>query len=242
MIVFRGALFLPLSFLCSGCLAGCLHVAPGPARIKKGTRVAQFLLVEAETIGMYAGDYGKGSAHDKKYGKNSGRENGTAAAEAASGVGVASGTVHPGSRTPDGSSSHPSRHAGTPLDGATTPTRQRIHSTDRPSLEARVLKRPPVPKRSTSLDNSPAQEQLKDIEIGGGLDNEARVANADEVASRRGPSLDERNEGEVYAAATSGKRISALMRRYAARTSMVTAAIIVIQIEIICVLVWMALL
>ena len=55
-----------------GVMAGCLHVRVGPAKIKKGTRVAQFLLFEAETLSMYDGSYGIGKQHDNKYGEISG--------------------------------------------------------------------------------------------------------------------------------------------------------------------------
>lgn len=50
-----------------GVMAGVLHVSVGPARIKKGTRVGQFLLFEAESLSSYDGDYGVGKEHDKKY-------------------------------------------------------------------------------------------------------------------------------------------------------------------------------
>ena len=52
----------------NGVMAGALHVEGGPAKIQKGTRVAQFLMFEAETLSMYDGDYGIGKEHDKKYG------------------------------------------------------------------------------------------------------------------------------------------------------------------------------
>ena len=55
-----------------GVMAGCLHVRVGTAKIKKGTRVAQFLLFEAETLSMYDGSYGIGKQHDNKYGEISG--------------------------------------------------------------------------------------------------------------------------------------------------------------------------
>jgi len=51
-----------------GVMAGALHVEGGPAKIQKGTRVAQFLMFEAETLSLYDGDYGLGKEHDKKYG------------------------------------------------------------------------------------------------------------------------------------------------------------------------------
>ena len=55
-----------------GVMAGCLHVRVGPAKIKKGTRVGQFILFEAETLSMYDGSYGIGKQHDNKYGEISG--------------------------------------------------------------------------------------------------------------------------------------------------------------------------
>ena len=54
----------------SGVMAGALHVSGGPASIKKGTRVAQFLLFKAESIKQYDGDYGVGSDHDQEYSKD----------------------------------------------------------------------------------------------------------------------------------------------------------------------------
>lgn len=50
-----------------GVMAGVLHVTCGPARIKQGTRIGQFLLFESDTVKMYDGDYGVNSDHDKKY-------------------------------------------------------------------------------------------------------------------------------------------------------------------------------
>jgi len=50
-----------------GVMAGCLHVGTGPARIKKGTRVAQYLNFNAESLSMYDGSYGNHKNHDKKY-------------------------------------------------------------------------------------------------------------------------------------------------------------------------------
>ena len=57
-----------------GVMAGCLHVRVGPAKIKKGTRVGQFILFEAETLSMYDGSYGIGKQHDNKYGEISGNK------------------------------------------------------------------------------------------------------------------------------------------------------------------------
>ena len=48
-------------------MAGVLHVTTGTARIKKGTRVGQYLSFDAEALTMYNGDYGIGKAHDTKY-------------------------------------------------------------------------------------------------------------------------------------------------------------------------------
>ena len=50
-----------------GVMAGCLHVGTGPARIKKGTRIAQYLSFDAESLSQYDGDYGNHKSHDKKY-------------------------------------------------------------------------------------------------------------------------------------------------------------------------------
>jgi deoxycytidine triphosphate deaminase len=45
----------------TGCVASCLHVGTGPARIKKGTRVAQYLSFDAEMLHGYNGSYGFGA-------------------------------------------------------------------------------------------------------------------------------------------------------------------------------------
>ncbi len=50
-----------------GVMAGALHVTCGPAMIKKGTRVGQFLLFKAEALNQYDGDYGTGKADDLLY-------------------------------------------------------------------------------------------------------------------------------------------------------------------------------
>ncbi len=52
----------------AGVMAGMLHVTIGPARIKQGTRIGQYLNFEAESIKVYDGSYGEGKEHDKKYG------------------------------------------------------------------------------------------------------------------------------------------------------------------------------
>jgi deoxycytidine triphosphate deaminase len=51
----------------SGVMAGAMHVTTGPIKIRRGTRVAQFLLFKSESIGKYTGSYGASSEHDKKY-------------------------------------------------------------------------------------------------------------------------------------------------------------------------------
>lgn len=51
----------------NGVMAGALHVTVGPARIKQGTRIGQYLSFDAESLHMYDGDYGIGKQHDKKY-------------------------------------------------------------------------------------------------------------------------------------------------------------------------------
>jgi deoxycytidine triphosphate deaminase len=66
----RNGLFLTSGLYDSGyhgVMAGVLHVTVGPARIKKGTRIGQYLSFEAEALKMYDGDYGVGKEHDKKY-------------------------------------------------------------------------------------------------------------------------------------------------------------------------------
>jgi len=50
-----------------GAMAGCMHVGVGLARIRQGTRVAQYLSFDAESLHKYDGDYGNHKEHDKKY-------------------------------------------------------------------------------------------------------------------------------------------------------------------------------
>lgn len=50
-----------------GVMAGVLHVTIGQARIKKGTRVGQYLNFDAESLSSYDGDYGINKQHDQKY-------------------------------------------------------------------------------------------------------------------------------------------------------------------------------
>lgn len=56
----------------NGVMAAVLHVTCGLARIKKGTRIGQYISFEAEALSKYDGDYGLNKAHDKKYGENNG--------------------------------------------------------------------------------------------------------------------------------------------------------------------------
>jgi deoxycytidine triphosphate deaminase len=66
----RNGLFLTSGLYDSGyhgVMAGVLHVTIGPARIKKGTRIGQYLSFDAEMLKAYDGDYGIGKEHDKKY-------------------------------------------------------------------------------------------------------------------------------------------------------------------------------
>lgn len=67
----RNGLFLTSGLYDSGyhgVMAGVLHVNIGNARIKKGTRVGQYLSFDAEALHKYEGSYGLNSEHDKKYG------------------------------------------------------------------------------------------------------------------------------------------------------------------------------
>lgn len=67
----RNGLFLTSGLYDSGyegIMAGVLHVTIGPAKIKKGTRIGQYLSFEAESLALYDGDYGINKQHDKKYG------------------------------------------------------------------------------------------------------------------------------------------------------------------------------
>lgn len=67
----RNGLFLTSGLYDSGyhgVMAGVLHVNVGHARIKKGTRIGQYLSFNAEALSSYDGDYGLGKAHDNKYG------------------------------------------------------------------------------------------------------------------------------------------------------------------------------
>lgn len=67
----RNGLFLTSGLYDSGyhgVMAGVLHVTIGPAKIKKGTRIGQYLSFKAEALHSYQGSYGLNSDHDKKYG------------------------------------------------------------------------------------------------------------------------------------------------------------------------------
>lgn len=66
----RNGLFLTSGLYDSGyhgVMAAVLHNMTGPAKIKKGTRIGQFLLFKAEALSEYNGSYGLKSEHDKKY-------------------------------------------------------------------------------------------------------------------------------------------------------------------------------
>lgn len=67
----RNGLFLTSGLYDSGyhgVMAGVLHVTVGPAVIRKGTRIGQYLSFDAQALHSYEGSYGLGSEHDKKYG------------------------------------------------------------------------------------------------------------------------------------------------------------------------------
>lgn len=51
----------------NGVMAGVLHVNVGNVKIKKGTRIGQYLNFSAEALKKYNGSYGLKSDHDKKY-------------------------------------------------------------------------------------------------------------------------------------------------------------------------------
>jgi deoxycytidine triphosphate deaminase len=51
-----------------GVMAAVLHVTIAVARIKKGTRIGQYISFDAEALSSYDGDYGINKQHDQKYG------------------------------------------------------------------------------------------------------------------------------------------------------------------------------
>lgn len=51
-----------------GVMAGALHVNVGLLKLKRGTRIGQFLLFKAESLYKYDGSYGLNKQHDVKYG------------------------------------------------------------------------------------------------------------------------------------------------------------------------------
>lgn len=51
-----------------GVMAGVMHVSVAPMKIKRGTRIGQYLSFNAESLSSYDGSYGIGKEHDKKYG------------------------------------------------------------------------------------------------------------------------------------------------------------------------------
>lgn len=50
-----------------GVMAATMHVTSGPMRIKRGTRIGQYISFESESLHMYDGSYGLGKEHDAKY-------------------------------------------------------------------------------------------------------------------------------------------------------------------------------
>lgn len=51
-----------------GAMGAMLNVTIGPVRIKRGTRIGQYLSFDAEMLHKYDGDYGLHKERDKKYG------------------------------------------------------------------------------------------------------------------------------------------------------------------------------
>lgn len=52
----------------NGIMAAMMHVTCGPLRIRRDTRIGQYICFEAESLSNYSGSYGLGTEHDKKYG------------------------------------------------------------------------------------------------------------------------------------------------------------------------------
>jgi deoxycytidine triphosphate deaminase len=50
-----------------GCMAGAMHIHCGRVKIKRGTRIGQYLSFDAEALHSYDGDYGHGKVHDETY-------------------------------------------------------------------------------------------------------------------------------------------------------------------------------
>jgi hypothetical protein len=48
-------------------MAGVMHVTVGIMKIKRGTRIGQYLNFQAQALHSYDGDYGDGKTHDNKY-------------------------------------------------------------------------------------------------------------------------------------------------------------------------------
>lgn len=51
----------------NGAMAATLHVTSGPMRIKRGTRIGQYLSFDSEMLHRYEGSYGLGKDHDQIY-------------------------------------------------------------------------------------------------------------------------------------------------------------------------------
>lgn len=67
----RNGVFITSGLYDSGYKGGILavmHVTAGPMKIQQGTRIAQYVSFEAETLHAYNGSYGFGTADDTNYG------------------------------------------------------------------------------------------------------------------------------------------------------------------------------
>ena len=51
----------------SGCMAGVMHINVGDMKIRRGTRIGQYISFDAEMLSSYDGDYGHGKSHDERY-------------------------------------------------------------------------------------------------------------------------------------------------------------------------------
>lgn len=52
----------------NGVMAGMMHVTCGAFRVRRGTRIGQYLSFDAESLSDYKGSYGIGTADDANYG------------------------------------------------------------------------------------------------------------------------------------------------------------------------------
>lgn len=51
----------------SGVIGATIHTGSTTFKLKQGTRIAQFILIESQSVGVYNGSYGHGKEHDQKY-------------------------------------------------------------------------------------------------------------------------------------------------------------------------------